>query len=554
LVVAADEGVKPQTREHVAICSLLGIPACLVALTKSDLVAEDVLELARMEVEELLAPTPFAGAHILPISSLTGDGMEQMRSTLVDLAEEHEALIDPDRPARLPVDRAFHLKGLGVVITGTLVSGRIRVGDSLQILPTDGKARVRSIQVHGSSRQEASAGERTALQLTGASRDELQRGVQLTAPGSFQIATSLVGSFTLLEDAPKAIKGSIGIRFHLYSSEVQGRLRPLDGPLEPGGKGAVEIRLARPVVAVRGDRFVIRRPSPPITLGGGEVLDPAWRRHRGSQLTSALEALTGSLEDTLGAWLEDAGEAGQDTQSLARRLGVEPDAVESAMAELVAAQKALRVPTAPGRSSHWLDPGAYRRVAKRAEKVLKAYFRRERLSQGMPKAEAIDRTLPGQGASLADVYLSWLEAQEILVVTADSINLPGRSAELTQEESGLALSIVEEFDGAALRPPPPAEIRDKLDAKPQIFDGVVQYLLRSGKLIRLPGGLLISAKALQQASEELRASDWESFTVGDFKEQHGLTRKWAIPILEHLDSSGVTRRVGDARQVVRTRR
>jgi selenocysteine-specific elongation factor len=166
----------------------------------------------------------------------------------------------------------------------------------------------------------------------------------------------------------------------------------------------------------------------------------------------------------------------------------------------------------------------------------------------MPKAEGIDRILPGQGASLADVYLSWLEAQEILVVTADSINLPGRSAELTQEESGLALSIVEEFDGAALRPPPPAEIRDKLDAKPQIFDGVVQYLLRSGKLIRLPGGLLISAKALQQASEELRASDWESFTVGDFKEQHGLTRKWAIPILEHLDSSGVTRRVGDGKR------
>jgi selenocysteine-specific elongation factor len=552
LVVAADEGVKPQTREHVAICSLLGIPACIVALTKFDLVAEDVVELAHMEVEELLADTPFSSAQILPVSSLTGEGLPELRASLLELAGQHEAQIDPTEPCRLPVDRAFLLKGLGLVVTGTLVSGRVRVGDNLDLLPSGGRVRVRSIQVHGSTREEAAAGERTALQLTGAKHESLERGTQLVTPDRFRTTTSLAGRMQLLPDAPKTIRGSIPIRFHLYSSEVLGRLRPLAGPLEPGGSGVVEIRLQRPVVAIRGDHFVVRRPSPQSTLGGGQILDPLWHRRRGSQLEAALGPLEGGTREALALWVDEAGEAGIDTESLARRLGVEPAALEVDLASLVAEQKALRVEPGPGHSARWLAPHAFGRVVERARRVLKSYFQRERLAQGMPKAEAIDRILPGRGSELDDVYLGWLEAEKILVVNGDQINLPGRSAKLTTEESNLSKAILQRFDDAGLRPPSPGEVRDELQAKPQILDGVIQYLLQSQQLVRLPGGLLMSSKALARVAEELRASELESVSVGDFKERFDLTRKWAIPILEYLDSAGVTRRVGDRRQIVRS--
>ena len=182
LVVAADEGVKPQTREHLAVCSLLGIPAGLVALTKTDLVSPDLLELAQLEVEELLAGTPFAGAPVLPVSSTTGEGIPELKAALVELADRYASPADPDRPARLPIDRAFHLRGLGVVVTGTLASGQVRPGDTLEVLPRGQRARVRSVQVHGQSREAAEAGERTSLQLTGVALEELGRGMQLGPP------------------------------------------------------------------------------------------------------------------------------------------------------------------------------------------------------------------------------------------------------------------------------------------------------------------------------------------------------------------------------------
>ncbi len=374
LVVAADEGVKPQTREHVDICSLLDIPACLVALTKSDLVTQDIVELARMEVEELLAETPFSDAQILSVSSVTGDGLPELRSSLLELAGRHETEVDLAQPCRLPVDRAFLLKGLGLVITGTLVSGRTRVGDSLDLLPSGKTARVRSIQVHGSNREQAVAGERTALQLTGTKHEALERGEQLVTAGKFGTTTSLAGRMTLLPDAPKTIRGSIPIRFHLYSSEVLGRLRPLSGPLEPGSSGIVEIRLQRPVTAIRGDHFIVRRPSPQSTLGGGQILDPVWHRRRGAQLGSALQALEGETRDALALWVEEAGEGGADTESLARRLGVEPKSIEPDLAALVSDQQALRVEPGPGHSARWLAPSAFRRVVERAEQGSQVLF------------------------------------------------------------------------------------------------------------------------------------------------------------------------------------
>ncbi len=550
LVVAADEGVKPQTREHLAICGLLGIPAGLVVLTKTDLVASDLLELARLEVEELLAESPFAGAQVLAASSVSGDGIAELEAALLDLATRHATEGGADRPARLPIDRAFHLKGLGVVVTGTLAGGAIQVGDELDIQPGGGPVRVRGVQVHGASRQSAESGERTALQLGGATLDQLDRGQQLVRRDAFAATTTLAARCRLLADAPKPIRGSTPVRLHLYSAEVVGRLRPLEGPIEPGEEGLVELRLARPVVAVRGDRYVVRRPSPPATIGGGEILDPQWRRRRGAALADARAGLEGGSDAVLLLWIGEAGEPGATVSPMARRLGVERAEVESSLAKLADAGRVLRLPAAHGQESRWLDPKAWQRIARRAQDELAGYFRRDRLARGMPKAEAVRRILPGPAGQLATIYLARLAAEKILVVDSEMVNLPGRSAELTGQESQLSQRILKAFEEGGLTPPAPAELGRRLGAKPQILEGVIRYLVERRRLVRLPGELIISSAAIERVKEDLRGSDLERFKVPAFKERYGLSRKWAIPILEHLDSVGVTRRLGDERQVV----
>jgi len=556
LVVAGDEGVKPQTREHLAVCSLLGIPSALVALTKVDLVSSDLLELAQLEMEELLAGTPFAGAPILPVSSTTGQGIPELKAALVDLASRHAMPSDPDRPVRLPVDRAFHLKGLGVVVTGTLASGTIRPGGTLEILPhakdRDDRVRVRSIQVHGQPREQAEAGERTSLQLTGVALEDLARGVQIGTPEAFESTTSLLGRFTLLPDAPAPLRGFVPVRLHLYASEVIGRMRPLaEGGLAPGETGPVEIRLEAPVTAVRGDRFIIRRPSPPATLGGGEILDPRWRRHRGTTLAAALVALPGDLRSSLLFWVQEAGERGLDAAEIARRLGQPAVQAAAELRRLAKEDKLLEV--AAGSGARWIAPAAVQRVTERARRVLKEYFQKDRLAEAMPKAEAVRRILRGRAADLAPVYLGWLEAQKVLAVHGDQVSLPGRSAQLTGEESKLSAAVLERFDKAGLTPPAPSELQQELSAKPQILDGVVRHLVARGELLRLPSGLVLAASAVARLRRDLLSTSWERFSVADFKDRYGLSRKWAIPLLEHLDSTGATRRMGDDRMVVRER-
>ncbi len=580
LVVAADEGVKPQTREHLAICSLLGIPAGLAVLTKADLVEPDLLELARLEVEELLEASPYRDAPVLAVSSTTGQGIDALDAELVRLATAWA--VEPDRqlPARLPIDRAFHLKGLGVIVTGTLASGEIAVGDTLEILPgppaaAPATARVRSVQVHGASREHAVAGERTALQLGGIDLAQVERGSEAVTPERFETTRRLLARVRLLPDAPEPLRGFTPVRVHLLSSEVLGKLRPVErgageespehgksgrALLAPGDEGVVEIRLSEPVVAIRGDRLIIRRPSPELTLGGGEVLDPQphARRLRDLEAAAGADSLaSGEAAMVLLHWAREAGPAGLTTAQAARRLGEPPERPDAALRALAEHGKLLAVPQGAGqgagkgggRDRRWIAPDAYRRIVERARSEVEAFFVRDRLARGMPKAEAVERIFPGPAAALADTYLSWLEKQDVLRVAGDLVTLPGREAALTDEESDLAKAVLERFAAGGLTPPSPAEISRQLSAKPQILDGVVRYLTERGKLVRLPGGLILAASSVDGLQQELAATGWERFTVADFKDRFGLSRKWTIPLLEHLDSTGFTRRLGDERML-----
>ena len=553
LVVAADEGVMPQTLEHLAICSLLRIPAGVAVLSKTDLVAPDLLELAQLELEETLADTPFAEAPILPVSAETGAGLDELRAALVRLAGEATPL---DRhsglPARLPVDRAFQLKGLGVLVTGTLARGTIATGDELDVLPSLARARVRGIEVHGESRERAEAGERTSLQLVGVGLDDVARGHELTAPGVYRATSSLLIRCRLLPSAPEPIEGSCSVRLHVLAAQRVGQFRPLSPEiLEPGGEAIAEVRLEEPLVAIRGDRFVIRRPSPQTTLGGGEVLDPAWRHRRGKALGTAAAALTAGTSEAAVQWAADGREAGLATSELALRLGVASSDAAKVLTDAV--KEALLLEAAPGR---FVTAATVRNASRRARRLVEAHFAADRLSRGMPKAELVRRLLGAHATDLAPAYLNWASqggSNDAVAVEGELVTLPGRTGALTEVESKLARAIVDGFENQGLTPGSPEELCRNLGAKPQVYDGVMRYLVERGRLARLPNGLILAASALEQFQGDLLATSWDTFTVAEFKDRFGLTRKWAIPLLEHLDRQRLTRREGDRRRVLRPR-
>ncbi len=551
LVVAADEGVKPQTREHLAICSLLGIPAGLVVLTKKDLVDEDRLGAVRQEVAGLLVATPYAGASVLAVSNSSGEGVPEARAALVGLARAGSGPLPIDHPVRLPIDRAFSLKGLGLVVTGTLASGTVERGAELELRPAGTAVRVRGVEVHGVARSRAEAGERTALQLAGVAADAVERGMELVERGNFPTTARLLSYLELLPEVEEPLRGSLPIRLHLFAAETMGRLRPLAGAIEPGSSGPVEIRLARPLVAARGDRFIVRRPSPPATLGGGRVLDPAWRSRRAASLEVALTALAADDDAAVRFWVEDAAEAGLEAADLAARLGEGPAAAERRLAELAASGGAVRFSAGPGHATRWVALRALRRLAERTDRVLAEYFAAHRLAEAMPRAEAVARLLPGRASALAGVYLPWLAREGRLGLAGDRVVLPGHRAALTADETGLAARLLARLEASGLEPPSPGSLAAELSSKPQVVEGVLAYLREQGKVTRLPEGLLIATAAVEELRRDL-ATGPARFSVGDFKQRYNLSRKWAIPLLEHLDSIGATRRIGNERVVVRS--
>jgi len=569
LVVAADEGIRPQTREHLEIAGLLELPALVVALNKIDSVDAETAELAAMELADLVAGTRFAGAPIVPVSALTGEGVPALRAALEQAAA---ALAPADRssdPARLPVDRAFLVKGQGVVVTGTLVSGKIAVGDALELLPPRVAARVRSVQVHGQPRR-AGAGERTALQIAGVELPAIARGMELTTPGALRATRRLLVRWQMLATSPVEIAADpVAVRVHLYASETVGTARAFAAAgIAPGESGLVEIALAQQVVAVRGDRFVVRRPSPAATIGGGTVLDPWWRRKRRGDPAERMAALAGDERSAFLAWAGEAAERGLTAAAVEARTGRSAAHVEALLAALEAGGDLTRLrPETPSERAvagggsgggggggaaspaRFLLPEILDNVRRRAREALARYFAERPLELGLGKAAAARLLLPPAARALAELYFARLAAFGDLDLAAGDVRFPGRAVEPPAALSPLALAIVERYAQAGLAPPSPGEVARALDAKPQIVEGLIQHLVKRRELARLPSGLIFATAALTQLEAALRTTGWERFTIADFKDRFGLSRKWAIPLLEHLDGTGVTRRVGEERQL-----
>ena len=541
LVVAADESIKPQTREHFAICKLLGIASGTIAITKSDLVDRDILELVRLEVEELVAGSFLEGKPAVPVSSATGAGLDELRAAIL---ESVSAIGDRDastRVFRLPIDRVFTMKGFGSVITGTTYSGRARVEDEVEVLPGAKRSRARAIQVHGESRDEASAGERTSMNLSDIPLEELHRGHQVLHPDTLRPSQVITVRLELLADA-KPLKEQTRIRFHHLSAELLGSVRFVDATTElrPGESAFAQIRLESPVVAVAGDRFVVRRYSPAFTIGGGVILDAHLAKLSRGTRVEILETLAGgTLAQRVELTAKLQGLRGVSTDELQARTGIR---VESLTKELRA------VPNVAKTGQTFLHNDVLADFRRKSMTFMDRYFKDNKMAVSVPKSEFVQKLIPS-GAPV-NFLLNDLAKENIATVQGDALDIPGRSKTLGGAEGELARAIEARYLEAGLQTPATSELIKSIHQRPKVIEGVIAYLVKQGTLVRLAEGVYLHRDVVASAREKLATKKGETIDVGQFKDLFGISRKVAIPLLELFDREGATKRVGDARQVL----
>ena len=548
LVVAADESVMPQTREHFHICRLLGIPRGLVVLTKCDAAEADLVGLADMEARELVKGSFLAGRPVLRVSAKTGEGLSELRAALLALAREA-----PPREAsgllRLPVDRVFTLRGFGTVVTGTITSGALAAGDLVEILPSGRRARVRGLQVHGEAVAQVAAGSRAAVNLAGVEVEEVLRGDVLGHPGTLAPTSMLDAELTLLP-GEKALRDQARVRVHLASAEVLARVRLLDGSrVEPGGSALVQLRLERPAVAGRGDLLVVRAYSPAATIGGARVLDPRPPKRRGLLAIAPVRALQSAdlpLAQVSLVLLDEAKARGLSPSALASRLAVPEAAVHEALRDL---PTALALGEGP---SLYVSRSALPAVVDAVRDVLGRFHREQPLRAGMPREE-LRRRLSGRVAEavLASSLAAMAEAEQVRL-TPETAALSTHSVNLAPKEEEARTALLEAARAAGLQGvelKPFAEGR-RLEAKP--LESLARMLVESGLLRRVGEGMLVHRDHLDDLTRRVRER-WpkgQALDVLGFKEMTGLTRKHVIPLLEYLDRERVTRRVGADRTVL----
>ncbi|HVQ39389.1 MAG TPA: selenocysteine-specific translation elongation factor [Pyrinomonadaceae bacterium] len=567
LVIAADEGVMPQTHEHFDICRLLNVQHGLVVITKTDLVEDELLSLVLAEAEELVAGSFLEGAPTVPVSARTGDGLEELRSAIRKIAREI-----PERPTdsvtRLPIDRAFTMKGFGAVVTGTLVAGRIAEADELELLPAGSRVRARGLQVHGSSVQVAEAGQRTAVNLAGVDVAAIQRGMVLAETGRLRPVQIIDVHLEMLQSAPRAIRTRARVRAHIGSAEVLGRVGVLGDRLEipPGGTGLIQLRLESPVVALHGDRFVLRSYSPSETIAGGTVLDPFATKHRGKELRKTLERLRVLMGQDRPAkfatFVESSGDLGLRFSDLAARTGWN-DAVLSEVA--TRAKQASTLIEADDQAGRAANPGTanrlfisrenFDRLASAALADVESHHQREPLSRGLARETLRERHFAHTAPELFRAVVSHLEKTGALVTDKDLVRSSEHSVELSPADAQLRERLAALYEKAGLEAPSleQAFAEAGVAAADRVHGRkIFQLLIDNRTLVRVQGDMFIHLGALDRLKTLLFkfASEHEPerlIDVASFKDLAGVSRKYAIPLLEYLDREHVTRRAGDKR-------
>ncbi len=551
LVVAADESIKPQTREHFDICRLLGIPRGIIAITKSDLVDADVLGLVRLEIEEFARGSFLEAAPIVAVSARTGAGLDQLRKELGHLAES-VPVKDATRHFRLPIDRAFAMKGFGTVVTGTLISGAVNAEDAVELLPSHKVLRVRGLHSGGESTERAVAGQRTAVNLAGIEREEIERGMVLAPVGVFDATERLDARVTLLRSA-KPLKNRARVHFHQGTAEAVAELVLLDGASRIGvGESAfAQLRLDRPVLVLPGDRFILRQFSPVVTIGGGVVLDARAARHKRKDagVVPFLETWErGNPQEILGALLEVTPHGLAFSEIVARTGWTDAEGREAGR-KLSMEKRARILATEPALI---VAAQAVADCATAARNSVEVFHRANPLLPGIPKQELRARA----GDSRVEIFeaaLDDLVKARALAVSGDLVRQAGREIELSSEEARAKELIEREFARAGLTVPAFASVLANLPVDAPRAQKILQILLREKVLVKIAQDLVFHSSALVRLRELLakyRKERGERLPITAFKELTGVTRKYAIPLLEHLDREQVTRRVGDERVIL----
>ena len=565
LVVAADESIMPQTREHFEICRLLRVKSGLVALTKSDLVDEELLELARAEVEDYVSGSFLENAPIIAVSSRTGEGIDELKNALAALA----AHVQPKATtavARLPIDRAFSIKGFGTVVTGTLIAGTLKAGDELDILPAGTRARVRNVQVHGRDTDRALAGQRTAINLQGINIDQVGRGSVLAPAGRLRATSMLDARLDLLASAPRPLSHRARVRLHHGTAEVMARVvvlgqvpaaqtpgrSPAPQRIEPGESRIVQLRLEEPVTALPGDRFIIRSYSPQVTIGGGVVIDalPDKHRIRDKEALARLERLERADPTERASIFVEMSDARSMSQSeLAARTGATDQQILDAARELVREGKALEVASAP---LLLLSSGSYDRLAAGVLNLLADYHRREPLALGLSREEVRERVFGDVRPEVFRAVVARLAEDGKVAAERDALRLSSHRPELNDREASAKQALEAAFKAAGLQAGTLEEAAAASDIPVALARKLYTLLAAERRVLRI-GDMVFHADSIEALKARVRAQKAVSprMDVAVFKEiTGGLTRKHAIPLLEFLDRERVTRRTGNDREIL----
>ena len=549
MVIAADEGIMPQTKEHLQICSLLGITTGLVALTKIDLVDKDWLELVRSEITDYLKGTFLENASIVPVSAVKETGVQALLTEIDKTVDQLKEKTD-DGIFRLPVDRIFTMKGFGTVVTGTLISDKIKVAEDIQILPEDISARIRGIQVHNAPVEEAFAGQRTALNLQGIEKSTLERGNVLVRPQTVWPTQRLDVAFEYLAGNTRKLKNRALVRLHTGTTEIMTRIVLLDADeLSPGEKSFAQLILADADVVVAGDHFVLRSYSPVTTIGGGRILDPLPGKHKRKniKILDDLQTLqNGALPEKISILLERAGFAGINIRSLAFRLGVHVKKIREALEKLFSSRQAILLSSDDTTSISAL---LYTQLEELIIKSLADYHKKNPLKEGISREELKAALAATVSAKLFNMILASLGKKEVLVSDKDNVRLASYLVQLAGEEDALRQSIASTYMQAGLTPPSLSDVMNGFKDSKGKAQHIVKLMLKDGELIKINEDLCFAREALTKLREDYKAKlarDGQA-TPATFKELTGLSRKYIIPLMEYFDVSKLTVRVGDHR-------
>lgn len=544
LVVAADEGVMPQTKEHLAILDLLQVPAGVVTLTKLDLVQDsDWLELVTLDVSDTLAGTVLEDASIIPVSARTGTGLETLRDALAQRLGVTEHRPDVGKP-RLSIDRVFSLSGFGTIVTGTLVHGRLQVGDPVEIQPTGYGGRIRGLQTHKTKRDVAQPGSRVAVNVSGIDTDEISRGDVLCAPGTMRGTTLFDAGYRHLPDSELPLKHNVEVKLFVGAAEVMARTRLLGArQIRPGESGWLQLELQDPVAILRGDRFILRRPSPGTTLGGGQILDPhPERKHRRfhPQVTDRLQTLAeGTPEELLLDKLRQLQPVLR--KELFARAALEQDKLEKIWNKLLGDEQVMCL------GEFALSQTYRRRLRERITRSVGNYHEKFPLRPGMPREELRSRVaLP---VAFFNAFLQDAASDEVLVETGTVVKLPEHDIRFTQQQQENIDALLQEFEASGVNSPSVKECRA------QVGDEVYEALLALDKLRQLNEDVVYHTPTYEALVTKI-VSHLEKKGKADAAEIRDLldtSRKYAIALLEHLDQQRITRRVGDDRILVTDR-